>query len=196
MSDAPKPPYPKWVARSIAAGVIAFAVGFTAFAYWFTRPQPPRAALAGPEAPRSEAAGAEAPRTERSSASGIFAKKPDPAFVALGKTVYDQQCASCHGANLEGQPNWRRRLPNGRMPAAPHDDSGHTWHHPERVLFGIVKHGVVPPYAPPGYQSDMPAFKDTLSDEEIRAVLAFIGSRWSPEVLQWRKEALAAMEAK
>lgn len=196
MSDAPKPPYPKWIVRLISAGVIVFAVLFAGFAYWVTRPQPPRAELTGPETSRSKTAGTEAPRTERSGASGIFAKNPDPARVALGKDVYDRHCASCHGANLEGQPDWQRRLPNGRMPAPPHDDSGHTWHHPERVLFGIVKHGVVPPYGPPGYQSDMPAFKDTLSDEEIRAVLAFIASRWSPNVLQWRKEALAAMEAK
>lgn len=186
MSDAPKPPYPKWVARLITAGVIVFAAGFTVFAYWITRPQPPQA----------EPGGTEAPRTGRSSASAASAKKPDPVLVALGKNIYDRQCASCHGANLEGQPVWQRPLPNGRMPAPPHDDSGHTWHHPERILFGIVKHGVVPPYAPPGYQSDMPPFKDTLSDEEIRAVLAFIASRWSPKIVQWRKEALAAMEAK
>ena len=50
----------------------------------------------------------------------------DPAVVARGKTVYDQHCASCHGAKLEGQPDWRHRLPNGRMPAPPHDPSGHT----------------------------------------------------------------------
>lgn len=37
-------------------------------------------------------------------------------------------------------------------------------------------------YAPPGYESDMPAFGGTLSDEEIRAVLAFIASRWPENV--------------
>ncbi len=196
MSDAPKPPYPKWVARLITASVIVFAAGFVGFAYWVTRPQPPRAEPSSAEARRSEAARNGAQRTEPPSASAAATKKPDPARVALGKNVYDGQCASCHGANLEGQPDWQRPLPGGRMPAPPHDDSGHTWHHPERILFGIVKHGVVPPYAPPGYQSDMPAFKDTLSDEEIGAVLAFIESRWSPKIVQWRKEALAAMEAK
>ncbi|OGA38501.1 MAG: hypothetical protein A3G24_17675 [Betaproteobacteria bacterium RIFCSPLOWO2_12_FULL_62_13] len=174
MSDASKPPYLKWVSRLIATGVIVFAAGFTAFAYWVTRPQ-----LPGTDLPTGTAASA---------------GKRDPALVALGKNVYDRHCASCHGANLEGQPDWQRRLPNGRMPAPPHDDSGHTWHHPKRVLFGIVKHGVVPPYGPPGYQSDMPAFKDTLTDGEIRAVLAFIESRWSRKVLEWRREAFAAME--
>ena len=48
-------------------------------------------------------------------------------LVALGKRIYAEHCASCHGANLEGQPNWRIRKPDGRMPAPPHDSSGHTW---------------------------------------------------------------------
>lgn len=76
------------------------------------------------------------------------------------------------------------------MPAPPHDDTGHTWHHPDEVLFGITKNGLVPPYAPPGYQSDMPAFAQTLSDQEIRAVLAYIASHWSPEVQKLRAEML------
>jgi mono/diheme cytochrome c family protein len=77
------------------------------------------------------------------------------------------------------------------MPAPPHDESGHTWHHPDQVLFSITKHGLVPPYAPPGYESDMPAFGGVLSDDEIRAVFAFIRSHWtSPEVLKARAEML------
>jgi mono/diheme cytochrome c family protein len=66
------------------------------------------------------------------------------------------------------------------MPAPPHDDSGHTWHHADEILFGITKYGVSPRYAPPGYQSDMPAFAASLSDPQIRDVLAYIKSRWSP----------------
>src|SRR5215813_13559457 len=86
----------------------------------------------------------------------------DPVQVALGGQIYAERCARCHGANLEGQPNWMARKPDGRLPAPPHDASGHTWHHPDRDLFGIVKHGLTP-YAPPGYQSDMPVFAGTLS---------------------------------
>lgn len=114
----------------------------------------------------------------------------DPKQLALGQKVYVQQCAACHGSKLEGQPDWRRPLPSGRMPAPPHDDSGHTWHHSDAVLFGITKHGLVPPYAPPGYQSDMPAFAGKLSDADIRAVLAYIASHWSGEVLKLRAEML------
>lgn len=121
------------------------------------------------------------------------APRADPgngAQVALGAKVYAAHCAACHGRNLEGQPDWRRRLANGRLPAPPHDDSGHTWHHPEELLFGITKHGLVPPYAPEGYESDMPAYAGKLTDEEIYAALAFIMSRWSNEVLAVRAEML------
>lgn len=107
-------------------------------------------------------------------------ERAEPATLALGGKVYDEKCASCHGAKLEGEANWREKKPSGRMPAPPHDDSGHTWHHPDAVLFGITKEGLVPgKYAPPGYQSDMPGFASALSDEEIWAVLAFIASQWS-----------------
>jgi mono/diheme cytochrome c family protein len=100
--------------------------------------------------------------------------------VSAGKAIYERHCASCHGVNLEGQPEWRVRLPNGRMPAPPHDDTGHTWHHADDILFGIIKFGVNPPYGPPGYQSDMPAFGATLADRQVWDVLSYIKSRWSP----------------
>ncbi len=113
----------------------------------------------------------------------------DAAQVALGRGVYERQCASCHGAKLEGQPNWRDRLPNDSMPAPPHDATGHTWHHPDGVLFGITKEGLVPgKYAPKGYRSDMPGFGGVLSDEEIWAVLAYIKSTWPPRELAYQGE--------
>jgi len=109
--------------------------------------------------------------------------KPDPSnpkLVARGKVVYAEQCASCHGAKLEGQPNWRHRLPNGRMPAPPHDPSGHTWHHSDQQLFEMTKFG--PGALVPGYQSDMTAFADKLSDADIWAVISFIESTWPPDI--------------
>ncbi len=115
--------------------------------------------------------------------------EPDaPALVALGQDIYSTHCATCHGAQFEGQPNWRTRLPNGRLPAPPHDASGHTWHHPDSVLFRITKEGIQS-VAPPGYASDMPAFDDVLSDREIRAVLSYIKSQWPPEI-RARQDAL------
>jgi mono/diheme cytochrome c family protein len=113
----------------------------------------------------------------------------DAAKIALGGKVYTAHCAACHGARLEGQADWRKRLPNGRMPAPPHDETGHTWHHPDRLLFGITKNGLVPPYAPEDYESDMPGFAGRLSDEEIWSVLAYIKSHWtSRDVLDARAQ--------
>lgn len=101
----------------------------------------------------------------------------DPAQVALGRRVYAERCASCHGASLEGQPDWRSRRPDGRLPAPPHDVSGHSWHHPDSVLFRITRHGPAA-IVGEGYESDMPGFEGVLSDAEIRAALAFIKSTW------------------
>lgn len=103
-------------------------------------------------------------------------------LVAQGQGIYQQHCATCHGADGEGQPDWQQRLPNGRMPAPPHDSSGHTWHHPDPQLFLMVKKGVAA-LAPPGYQSDMPGYGGILSDREIFAVLAYIKSRWPQDIL-------------
>ena len=37
----------------------------------------------------------------------------DAEMIELGAGLYAESCASCHGADLEGQPDWRRRLDNG-----------------------------------------------------------------------------------
>jgi S-disulfanyl-L-cysteine oxidoreductase SoxD len=109
--------------------------------------------------------------------------KPDPentSLVARGKAIYAQHCASCHGASLEGQPNWRKPLPNGRLPAPPHDQTGHTWHHSDNQLFDMVKNGTAA--IMPGYETDMPAYRDILSDADIWAVISFIESTWTPDI--------------
>ena len=117
-----------------------------------------------------------------------FISPANQELVAQGKGIYATHCAACHGAKLEGQANWRQRLPNGRLPAPPHDETGHTWHHPDAVLIDITKNGLVPGRtAPEGYVSDMPAFGNVLSDREIIAVLAYIKSTWPPQALEMQK---------
>lgn len=100
--------------------------------------------------------------------------------VGSGREIYLRACASCHGMKLEGQPNWRQRRQDGKMPAPPHDVSGHTWHHPDAVLFEITKFGLA--RFVPGYQSDMPAFEGVLLDSEIELVLSYIRSTWPIEI--------------
>jgi mono/diheme cytochrome c family protein len=118
----------------------------------------------------------------------------DVALLVTGKQVYDRHCAACHGAKLEGQPNWRMRDASGRLPAPPHDASGHTWHHPDAVLFRIVKEGVAKAANLPDYQTAMPVYGGVLSDEEIVAVLSYIKANW-PEDVRRRHDELNAMEA-
>ncbi len=105
----------------------------------------------------------------------------DAPFVAMGQDLYLENCASCHGANLEGEANWRRRNARGRLPAPPHDETGHTWHHPDGVLFQLTKFGPAA-LVGEGYESDMPGYEGTLTDEEILAILSFIKSEWPEEI--------------
>jgi len=114
-------------------------------------------------------------------AAEVRLKPDDAAVVAQGLTVYRDNCAQCHGTNLEGQPKWRERLESGRLPAPPHDRTGHTWHHPDAQLFDITKRG---PAAVVGgtYESDMPGFGGTLSDAEIIAALSYIKSTWPARI--------------
>ena len=69
--------------------------------------------------------------------------------VETGQKIYVENCASCHGVNLEGQPNWRSQLPAGGLPAPPHDETGHTWHHSDKLNFKYTKKGGQK-IAPPG----------------------------------------------
>jgi mono/diheme cytochrome c family protein len=118
-----------------------------------------------------------------SSIAGDEPTRPDlhsPNLIARGKLVYADHCASCHGANLEGQPDWRKRLANGRLPAPPHDATGHTWHHSDRQLFEMTKKGTAG--MTPGYETDMPAYNGILGDADVWAVLSFIESTWPPDI--------------
>lgn len=112
----------------------------------------------------------------------------EPAVVVVGESVYSTQCASCHGASLEGQPNWSTRLDNGMMPAPPHDASGHTWHHGDDLLFEITKYGPAKSIGDLEYKSMMPGFERILSDDEIVAVLSFIKNTWPANERDWQDQ--------
>lgn len=106
----------------------------------------------------------------------------NPAQVAEGAALYGQYCASCHGANLEGVPDWRTSLDDGSFPPPPHDSSGHTWHHSDAVLADIIANG-----GKPAQNSKMPGFGDQITVEETQAILDFIKSRWGKQEreFQW-----------
>lgn len=114
-------------------------------------------------------------------ADGRGADASDPDLVALGAVVYEQHCAACHGRELEGEPDWRRRKADGTLPAPPHDATGHTWHHSDELLFRLTRDGpgVI---AGEDYRTAMPAYGGILSDREIWSVLAYIKSRWPADI--------------
>lgn len=126
-----------------------------------------------------------------SASIGCDSRSADPSNaqqVSRGKATYDSHCAACHGRALEGQPDWRQRRPDGKLPAPPHDATGHTWEHSDRALFEVTKFGFASK-AGASYQTDMRAFKDELSDEEIWAVIAYIKSTW-PKRLQEKQRGI------
>jgi len=103
------------------------------------------------------------------------------ADIARGEKIYAQSCAACHGVNLEGQENWQTPNADGVYPAPPHDKNGHTWHHPDQVLFAITEMGGGPYLAAQGvtdFKSGMPAFLEPLGKQGIADVLAYIQSTW------------------
>ena len=104
-----------------------------------------------------------------------------------GQRLYADSCASCHGVNLEGQPNWQSPDANAVLPAPPHDRTGHTWHHDDELLFEDTKLGgntALEIRGVSGFNSGMPAFGETLTDGEIWDVLAYIRSTWSEQEQQ------------
>ena len=106
--------------------------------------------------------------------------------IAAGETLYQDNCAACHGASLEGHADWQIPNDDGTMPAPPHDATGHIWHHDSQLLFDYTKFGGRGALAMRGiddFNSGMPAFDGVIADEDIWDILAFIRSRW-PERVQ------------
>ncbi len=113
--------------------------------------------------------------------SGVMLESVD---LVAGKALYAETCAACHGVNLEGQDNWRSPGEDGRLPAPPHDETGHTWHHEDQVLFNYTRLGGREMMAAQGmeFDSGMPGFGDQLTDQEIWNVLGYIKSTWPEEI--------------
>jgi mono/diheme cytochrome c family protein len=105
----------------------------------------------------------------------------DSGSVEVGRGLYTERCASCHGADLAGDPDWKTPNPDGSYPPPPHDSTGHTWHHSDRLLVDIVRNGS-------GFeQSRMPTFSD-LSVEQVLSIVEYLKTTWGPEerAFQWQ----------
>lgn len=95
------------------------------------------------------------------------------AQTAAGARIFLSFCAGCHGRNLQGEPGWPNRKPNGHLPAPPLNASGHSWVHEDSELVDIIRNGQT--------NSDMPGFSGALSNDDIAGVIAFIKTMWPAE---------------
>ena len=96
--------------------------------------------------------------------------------VDLGSSLFQQNCAVCHGVNAEGTKDWKKTDANGNYPPPPLNGSAHAWHHSIPQLARSIKEGGIK------LGGVMPAFGDKLSDQEVLAVIAFFQSKWPDEV--------------
>lgn len=116
--------------------------------------------------------------------------RPSATSVSLeerGKLLYNARCAVCHGGNLEGQPNWQRARSDGTYPAPPHDASGHTWHHSDQYFIEVTLYGGA---AVTGVATNaMPGFAGSLSEADVKAILAYIKTSW-PDDVRAKQESL------
>ena len=111
----------------------------------------------------------------------------DPGGVALGRQIYLQNCASCHGANTQGAANWIQPDTRGNLPPPPHDDTGHTWRHSDAELAEIIRNGMRDVFNKTP-ELTMPPFKDRLNNEEIAAVITYFKSLWTVEHRRYQEE--------
>lgn len=114
------------------------------------------------------------------------------ASAETGAGLYVRHCATCHGANLEGQPDWRSPKVDGTYPAPPHNAEGHTWHHDDTMLQDYVSRGGQAVLDDMGvsFHSTMPAFGEVLNPAEITSILDFIKSTWPDHIRRARDERL------
>ncbi len=87
-------------------------------------------------------------------------------MLARGATLHAISCQSCHGGR-----NGKGSI--GR--AHPHNEKGHTWHHPDAQLKEWILHGKPGPGS-----SVMPAFS-YLTNDEVEAILVLIKTWWTAE---------------
>ncbi len=115
----------------------------------------------------------------------MSARTPNATTDQSGAVLYARNCASCHGRNLEGQANWQTQNTDGSWPAPPHDETGHTWHHRDDYLIGVILYGGAAVTGNP--LNRMPAFNTVLTNEDATAIIEYIKSTWSDEIREKQK---------
>lgn len=101
--------------------------------------------------------------------------------VAAGASVFQANCAECHGESAQGLVNdWRQTLADGSFPPPPLNGTAHAWHHPRSVLLQVIDNGGAE------FGGKMPGFATVLDADEKLAVIAFFQDFWNDEIYsQW-----------
>ena len=108
--------------------------------------------------------------------------------INLGKSLYVTHCASCHGDNLQGQPNWNtKKDKDGHNLSPPLNGTGHTWHHSQDQLFNIIRYGFK--IYNENYDGKMQG-NEKLNDDDIWSILAYMKSVW-PESIQKKYDTIS-----
>jgi mono/diheme cytochrome c family protein len=125
-----------------------------------------------------------------SAATALALADAADAEVRDGRDLYVKYCASCHGAELQGQPEWRSPDDNGLYPAPPHDETGHTWHHDDAMLTDTITRGgqAVLDDMNVAFTSGMPGFGPVLDASEIEAILDYIKSTWPDRIREMQAQ--------
>lgn len=102
---------------------------------------------------------------------------------------YNTYCAHCHGYGGEGQPVETVELTEslGYHTVPLHNSAGHTWQHPDQILFETIKYGI----HKPANLYQMTALSEFLSNEEILAVIDYIRLWWTDEQREWQARVTA-----
>jgi len=109
-------------------------------------------------------------------ASSDIVRDVDPVQYSQGRRLYLANCAVCHGKQGEGAVNWRQPDADGKNPAPPLNGTGHTWHHSTNALINVIRNGTGK------IGGNMPAWKDKLSNDEIKLILTWVTAQWPDEL--------------
>jgi len=106
----------------------------------------------------------------------IINRNVNPVHFSQGQKLYQANCAQCHGKYAEGAKNWQSPDKDGKYLAPPLNGSAHTWHHSSKALTITIKNGTFK------IGGNMPAWKDKLSNSEIKLILTWITAQWPDEI--------------
>lgn len=121
------------------------------------------------------------------SCSAAYGQEVVTGRESAGRSTYMKYCASCHGASAEGQANWQLPNESGELPAPPHTEKGHTWRHSDRDLVKMITDGWRDPFNQT-QRLTMPAFKGVLTPSEIKNVVDYLRTLWTPEQQAFQRE--------